>query len=455
MNDLSLSLQDQIRQVLKQTPECTASQLQVATGKSQPSISLALTALGLGERSGEVQRLGAARSTRYALRQSILGLPAQHDVLFDGPGGESRHFGVLTYLHGDRVHVRSQRKEWLVQGGLPWFLTPLQPQGFLGRELARWRPDFPDDPERWSLAQVLYMAVNHVREPIGAFYLDGPARRSAELAWDSESATLRGAHESLADACLRLAQRVGTGLPAGSLAAGVQPKFLLREPDGARWLVKFSPPRGTPFGERWHALLHLEKLALDVLGEHGVAHADTQVLETPLRTFLLSRRFDRHARSGWRHVVAAAAVHDHFVHAPRQHWISTCRALVKLGMLSADGLESVVHAYLFCQLIGNTDMHFGNLSFLVDDVSRPRFEPAPMYDMLPMMWRPSVHSGSLDAQPLRPPVLVLGCEAQAQVVRGWAVDYWQRACAMATLGPDLQAACTVNAQRVQTGFAGF
>jgi hypothetical protein len=248
---------------------------------------------------------------------------------------------------------------------------------------------------------------------------------------------------------------VGTGLPAGSSAAGEQPKFLLREPDGSRWVVKFSPPRGTPFGERWHALLHLEKLALDVLGELGVAHADTQVLETPLRTFLLSRRFDRHARSGWRHVVAADAVHDHFVHAPRQHWIGTCRALVKLGMLSADGLETVVHAYLFGQLIGNTDMHFGNLSFWVDDVSRPRFEPAPMYDMLPMMWRPNIHSGSLDAQPLRPPVAVTGCDAQAQEVRGWAVDYWQRACTMDTLGPDLQAACAVNAQRVQTGFAGL
>lgn len=83
------------------------------------------------------------------------------------------------------MHVRSQRTEWLVLGGLPWFLTPLQPQGFLGRELARWRPDFPADPEGW------------------------------------------------------------------------------------------------------HTLLHLEKLALDALGEQGVAHADTQVLEPVARIFLL------------------------------------------------------------------------------------------------------------------------------------------------------------------------
>jgi len=69
-----------------------------------------------------------------------------------------------------------------------------------------------------------------------------------------------------------------------------------------------------------------------------------------------------------------------------------------------------------------------------------------------MMWRPSVHSCSLDAQPLRPPVVLLGCDAQAQEVRGWAVDYWQRACVIDALGPDLQAACAVNAQPVKTGF---
>jgi hypothetical protein len=44
----------------------TAQQLQSATGKSQPSISLALGKLG-----SEVCKLGAARSTRYALTQTF------------------------------------------------------------------------------------------------------------------------------------------------------------------------------------------------------------------------------------------------------------------------------------------------------------------------------------------------------------------------------------------------
>lgn len=447
MNDASLPLQTALHQLLARTPELTAAQLQVATGKSQPSISLALKALGLGQPNGAVHRLGAARSSRYALTQSIQGLPARHALLCDGPDGVPQHFGELTYLSGDRVHVRSGPHEWLTQGGLPWFLTPLQPQGFLGRELARLRPDFPADPERWSLAQLLYFVVNHVRDPSGAFGVDGPALSVPDA--------VRSEAPSLADACDQLAAQAGISLPAGSSAAGEQPKFLLREPDGTRWIVKFSPPRGTPFGERWHALLHLEKLALDVLQGHGVACADTRMVETATRTFLLSRRFDRSALFGYRHLVAAAAVHDHFVRVPRQHWVGTCRALLGQALLSPQGVDTAAQAFLFGQFIGNTDMHFGNLSFFVDNVARPHFEVTPIYDMLPMMWRPSIHSGSLDADPLRQPPVLAGFAAQADAVRDWAVDYWQRAAAMRTLGPALQLASEVNAQRLKNRFAGL
>jgi hypothetical protein len=326
-------------------------------------------------------------------------------------------------------------------------LTPLQPQGFLGRELARLRPDFPADPERWSLEQVLYFAVNHVREASGAFAIEGPAGVA--------HAAVCEAAQSLAQTFDRLAAQVGTSLPAGSSAAGEQPKFLWREPDGPRWLVKFSPPRGTPFGERWHALLHLEKLALDVLRENGVASAQTRIVESATRTFLLSRRFDRTAQFGYRHLVAAAAVHEHFVQTPRQHWVGTCRALVDLNLLSSGDLSTATQAYVFGQFIGNTDMHFGNLSFFVQDVIRPRFELAPIYDMLPMMWRPSIHSGSLDAEPLNAPHALAVDPALTDAARDWAVVYWERAAEMRTLGLPMQTVCAINAQRLKTRFAGL
>jgi hypothetical protein len=447
MMDAKTPLQTALRQLLTMSSELTAAQLQAATGMSQPSISLALKGLGLGQPGGAVARLGAARSTRYALTHPIQGLPARHNLLCDGPDGVPRHFGELTYLSGNRVHVRSGKQEWLTQAALPWFLTPLQPQGFLGRELARLRPDFPADPVRWSLEQVLYFAVNHVREASGAFEVEGPA--------GAAHGTVHEAAPSLAQTCDQLAAQVGTSLPAGSSAAGEQPKFLWREPEGPRWLVKFSPPRGTPFGERWHALLHLEKLALDLLREHGVASAQTRIVESATRTFLLSRRFDQTLEFGYRHLVAAAAVHAQFVPTPRQHWVGTCRALVDLNLLSSGDLSTATQAYVFGQFIGNTDMHFGNLSFWVQDVVRPRFELAPIYDMLPMMWRPSIHSGSLDAEPLRAPHALAIEPALTDAVRDWAVDYWERAAEMRTLGLSIQAVCALNAQRLKTRFAGL
>jgi hypothetical protein len=447
MMDAGKSLQITLRQLLAQSPELTAAQLQSATGMSQPSISLALKAMGLGQSAGGVARLGAARSTRYALTKNIQGLPARHSLLCDGADGVPRHFGELTYLSGNRVHVRSGKQEWLSHAALPWFLTPLQPQGFLGRQLARLRPDFPADPERWSLEQVLYFTVNHVREASGAFAIEGPAG-VAHVA-------VCGVAQSLAQTFDRLAAQVGTSLPAGSSAGGEQPKFLWREPDGLRWLVKFSPPRGTPFGERWHALLHLEKLALDVLRENGMTSAETRIVESATRTFLLSRRFDRTAEFGYRHLVAASAVHEHFVQTPRQHWVGTCRALVDLNLLSSGDLSTATQAYVFGQFIGNTDMHFGNLSFFVQDVIRPRFELAPIYDMLPMMWRPSIHSGSLDAEPLNAPHALAVDPALTDAARDWAVVYWERAAEMRTLGLPMQTVCAINAQRLKTRFAGL
>ena len=75
MNTPVLALTEHLRALLAHGGACTAQQLQSATGKSQPSISLALGKLG-----SDVCKLGAARSTRYALTRPILGVPAQQTL---------------------------------------------------------------------------------------------------------------------------------------------------------------------------------------------------------------------------------------------------------------------------------------------------------------------------------------------------------------------------------------
>jgi hypothetical protein len=126
-----------------------------------------------------------------------------------------------------------------------------------------------------------------------------------------------------------------------------------------------------------------------------------------------------------------------------------------MNLLPSGDLSTATQAYVFGQFIGNTDMHFGNLSFFVQDVMRPRFELAPIYDMLPMMWRPSIHSGSLDAEPLRAPQALAVDPALTDVARDWAVAYWERAAEMRTLGQSMQTVSALNAQRLKTRFAGL
>lgn len=445
MNEF-LTLADRLHALLAQGNLLSARQLQAATSMSQPSISLALARLG-----SDVCKLGAARSTRYALTQPILGLPAQQAITFTAPNGTLQTWGTLSYLRSRQVHVRSVHGEdWLgLPGELPWFLQTLRPQGFLGRQLTRLRPDFPADPDHWTAEQVLYLAINHADDPPGALNLGdrmGRLMNEAPVQMDA-----RLAHYD------RQASTVNETLPAHSSAGGEQPKFITETPfnpsqpasEHHHFIVKFSPPRGTPFGERWHDLLNLEHLALTVLAEHGVAVATTRILESDQRTYLESQRFDRVGVEGKRHVVAAAAVHDAFVKSPRRHWVATCEALAAQKRLAVAEMSLVASVYLFGQYIGNTDMHFGNLSFFVDDLNNPVFIPTPVYDMLPMIWRPGVHGGELEPSPVRPQPQPAGFDAEAAQARAWAATFWQRASQLGTISQTLRDASAANEARLK------
>ncbi len=446
MNLPKIDLSEAVAALLARGEPLTAAQLATASGKSQPSISVAIK--NLGER---VLRIGAARSTRYALKKDILGLPAVQTVGLTGYDGYLKTWGTLTHLHPNRTYTKTQGCEWLTsKDRLPWFLTPLRPQGFLGRQYARARRDFPQDPDSWSLEQTLYIITEHAHNPPGAFELGQINRGRLD---DEVSAVI----EDRLIEYDATAAHAGQTLPAGSSAGGEQPKFLSKYADARGWqhcIVKFTPPHGTPFGRRWQALLSLEQLALQVLANHGVAAATTQLLHSTQRTYLESVRFDRIGMEGKQHVVAIAALHDEFVKSSWTNWLTTSEALEKLGMITAQELSHIASIFAFGKFIGNTDMHSGNLSFFVDDVITPKIRLAPVYDMLPMMWRPDIHQGALSDSPVRQQYTSAGFEQEKNLARQWAIEFWERA-ALLDIGADLQAASVESARRLKTNFAGL
>jgi hypothetical protein len=169
-------------------------------------------------------------------------------------------------------------------------------------------------------------------------------------------------------------------------------------------LVKFSPPRGTPFGERWSDLLMAEAQSSATLELFGYPSARSRIVQTPGRTYLVSERFDRAGMAGRRHVVSVGVAHAGWVKGSYNSWTSTCDALHRQGCLPQQDALALTDIAQFGRLIGNTDMHSGNASLFalgssLAEIARGQFALAPVYDMLPMRWRPVPDPGLPDYAP--------------------------------------------------------
>jgi hypothetical protein len=414
----------------------SAGDLQIALGRSQPTISRLLADL-----AGKVLTLGAARATRYGIGKSIRGLPSQQPVWWTGENGAPARIGTLSLLSGDLLHVAAGPLNSITRGAVPWFLSPLQAQGFLGRLLAQRlaRAGVDAQPERWNLETVLFAAL-HLHDAAGAVTVGEPGSGPAA------HGTLPADPQRVPAALDELAADVARTLPAGLSAGGEQPKFLARLNDGRHVLVKFTPPRGTPFGQRWADLLQAEALASTVLAAHGVEVASTHVVDSAQRSYLISARFDRIGPRGRRHVVSVGAAHQAFVADTYVNWAVSCEALARQRRLPQVDAQRAAALLQFGRLIGNADMHSGNLGLFVapDDLARGRFTLAPVYDMLPMRWRPDAAlGGAPEYAPFEPDARSAG-GAAAEPAR----VFWARLAGLETVSRSLREVAKRMADRL-------
>nr|WP_236598911.1 HipA domain-containing protein [Ramlibacter monticola] len=293
------------------------------------------------------------------------------------------------------------------------------------------------EPDRWSTETILYAALQAHDSP-GAITLGFQEEGS-----QSPRITAHGIDEQLDGA----ARAVATALPAGSLVGGEQPKFLAQFEDHGPVIVKFSPPLDTPGGRRWCDLLHAEHLASLTLAKHGLAAAAAQLRLTGQRAYLISERFDRIGATGRCHVVSIGNAHRAFVHGVYRNWAESCDALASRGSLTREDAGVARTLLDFGRLIGNTDMHSGNLALFVQlqDVKKGRFRLAPVYDMLPMRWRPDARSGgAADYMRFSPDARALASQA-API----ALEFWQALAGLQAVSRDLRIMAQQMAETIQ------
>jgi hypothetical protein len=215
----------------------------------------------------------------------------------------------------------------------------------------------------------------------------------------------------------RLAQAALSGQP-GSSAGGEHPKFAISA-EGRHVIVKFAGGDDSAATQRWKDLLVCERYALDAVRAAGFPAALAQAVEAEGYCFLAVTRFDRVGPRGRKPLLSLRAIdNEYFGH--QDSWTQAALRLLAGQHLPAEDARAMRWLDTFGQLIGNTDRHFGNLSFFVE--GHLKFRLAPVYDMLPMVFAP--HGSTLVERPFTPaPPMASTLDVWGHAAR-CAREYW-------------------------------
>jgi hypothetical protein len=232
------------------------------------------------------------------------------------------------------------------------------------------------------------------------------------------------------------------GDPAGSSAGGEQPKFatVLQDGDECRHvLIKFSPSLTSLEGQRWADLLHCERLALEIVQAAGIDAARSRILEADRRVFLEVDRFDRIGTLGRSSLFSLRSIDSEYVGAG-DDWAKCAGGLLRAGVISPEDAREMRWLKVFGGLIGNTDMHLGNLSFIR---VRSRFYTlAPVYDMLPMLYRPV--SGETPRREFAPHAMTMDTADEWPSALQSALRFWEMASVEPGVSGEFRRICRDN-----------
>jgi len=430
-------------------------------GISRPTLSRAVKGAG-----DLVVSRGKARRVAYAARRPLRGSMASLPLYRVDASGLPHEIARLDLTYPDGCAADflgdfgwplddEMRDGWF--DGLPYPLQDMRPQGFLGRGFARRHAallQVSEDPTRWSDDDVLHALALLGMDTPGDLIVG----EAACHLWLEQVQLVRtgagpdGLTESkIEEAYPRLAAiAMATGV-AGSSAGGEFPKFTaLRQPakgPAQHVLVKFSGSDDSPGTQRWADLLVCEHLAGRVLQEKlEIDAAASRIYRFEGRTFLEVDRFDRHGILGRSGLTSWMSLNAAFFGMAGRAWSEAARQLAEHEWLDRDDVARIDRLWFFGQLIANTDMHDGNLSFQPRPLKAGAgLRAAPAYDMLPMFYAP-VRGVELPERRYEPRMaLPAHMDAWRQACAA-AIEFWALSASDKRISAAFRGVCSANAE---------
>lgn len=430
MRPRNIALRDQLPSLLRRHPGARALDLAALADTSLASMTRMLK-----EPSIQALRVGKARASTYYLRRPLRGKTSNLPVYRIDTEGNAHPAGNLSLIYPEASVLDVAALGWPVDQefasgvwpGLPYPLQDMRWQGFLGRNFAHQHHaalGISANPKDWSDDEALHALMLFGSDTPGNLIVGETALQRWLQAKACAATPIAPA--DLGAGYAALAQQAMAFGAVGSSAGGEFPKFAaqrsLLNSLTPHVIVKFAGQEAARAVQRWADLLVCEHLALQAVATlPGVRSARSRLLHEEGRTFLEIERFDRHGPHGRSPLCSLATLESALLSGSRADWATWAERLHQARWLSRVDCLAVQHIEAFGRLIGNTDMHYGNLSF----VPHPEhFELAPVYDMLPMAYAP-LTGGELPTLQFAPALPTPTEKPAWLVAHGAASAFWQ------------------------------
>ncbi|MDG4811449.1 HipA domain-containing protein [Hydrogenovibrio sp. 3SP14C1] len=393
-----------IRHALKYE-NLSSSAIAKMTGVSQPTVSRTLKKM-------PVIKLGGGRGTLFALVETN----APKSLYEINKAGLVSQLGYL-YRQPEGRMLLVQGTEYLAYEGVPFYFYDAVPSGFLGsihlKNIVERDARLTTKSQDWSGLQVLHYMENYGDDLAGNLVLGS---RMAEQASAKKYLNKgRADYATIAGSINKIPENMGSSI------AGEQPKFTLYNGKD-HLIVKYSPllSESNPVATRHRDLMVCEHLALETLRSNGMDGSETD-LHLSDRVYLEVKRFDRiglHGRRG----VASLKYIDAEYSGLNGTWPEIAQDLFRQDVISEKDVYDIEVAYAFGKYIANSDMHNGNFSFFMEDLTLSG--ATPIYDMLPMAFMP-VQGELRNPELMAPKFIDVSNEARTNAL-SMAIQFWAR-----------------------------